>query len=121
MTKNSGFKNNFGGDATYADVSLSASDRDAFLNWMGGVLDDLEVWLTNIIADSYRVSLKIDYNNSCAMCTLTQQDSKHINHGLIISSRADDWVEAFWLCAYKIAVLFEGQRLPTRDENNRWG
>lgn len=114
-------QSNFGGNASYADVSLQQADKDAFSNWMAGVQDDFPAVFLSLIDDSYRVTSKFDYNNSCYACTLTQQDDKHVNANLIIISRSDDPIEAFWLNVYKVYVLFDGERLPTRDDNLAWG
>jgi hypothetical protein len=113
--------NGFNSDATYAAVTLQEADQDAFSNWMTGVSKDFCEGLREVLEDSYRVTLKVDYTASCHMCTFTQQDAKHHNHNLIIVSRSDDPEEAFWLNVYKIYVLFEGQRLPTQDERKGWG
>jgi len=109
-------------NANFADVKLTAADKDAFDQWFSSANADLEVWFQNMIDDSYRVSLKFDYNNSCYQCALTQQDAKHINANLIIISRAGSVEESFLLCCYKVSVLYEGQRLPSQSEgNNSWG
>jgi hypothetical protein len=85
------------------------------------VEQDFEDWLSACLDDSFRVTFKVDYNNDAVTCTFTQQDNKHRNSGLIITSRSDNFVEAFWLNCYKVFVLFDGQRLPTRDETQSWG
>jgi len=112
---------NYGTDVSFADVSLNQADKDAFSNWMSGVKEDYEDWLEAAINDSYRISFKFDYNNNCVSCVFTQQDNKHVNSGLVIISRSDNPVEAFWLTVYKVWVLFEGQRLPVREDSASWG
>jgi len=114
-------ENGFNSSASYAAVTLQDSDVDAFSNWMTGVTKDFSSGLLEVLEDSYRVTMKVDYNSNCHMCTFTQQDEKHHNHGLIIVSRSDEPEEAFWLNVYKIYVLFDGQRLPTQDERKGWG
>lgn len=114
-------KSNFGSDVSYADVKLIAGEKEAFLHWAktGDVncIDCLEA----LIADSYRVTVKVDYNNNSTNVSLTQQDNKHRNSGLVIISRSDNVDEALLLSFYKVFVLYEGQRLPTRDDNDTWG
>jgi hypothetical protein len=114
-------KAEYGQDASFADVKLNASEKDVFLSWVkstdANCIDSLEA----LIADSYRVSVKYDYQNSCVTVTLTQQDTKHRNSGLVIMSRSDNVDAAILLSGYKVFVLFEGQRLPTRSEDNSWG
>lgn len=114
-------KATFGEDASYADVKLTASEKDVFLQWQektdANCIDSLEA----LIADSYRVGCKYDYNNNCVCVTLTQQDNKHRNSGLIIMSRAATVDSAIILSGYKVFVLFEGQRLPTNQRDNDWG
>lgn len=111
----------WGHDVSFADVKLNVSERDVYLQWLkssdANCIDSLE----SLVSDSYRVSLKCDYNNNCYVASLTQQDTKHINFGLVIMSRGDTVDNAILLSAYKVFVLFEGQRLPTASENNDWG
>jgi hypothetical protein len=111
----------YGNDASFADVKLTASEKDVFLQWRektdANCIDSLEA----LIADSYRVGCKYDYQNSCYVVTLTQQDTKHRNSGLIIMSRADSIDNALLLSSYKVFVLFEGQRLPTDKRDDNWG
>lgn len=113
--------NEWNSDVSYADVRLSSADKDAFLNWTKGVSQDFSTALTMVLDESYRVTFKYDYNNSCHVCTFTQQDNKHHNRGLAIMSRSDEPEEAFWLNVYKVHVLYEGQRIPTQTEGNTWG
>jgi hypothetical protein len=111
----------YGDNATFADVSLSQSDKDAFSKWMSDALPDIEIWLAALTDDSYRLSLKFDYHNNCYSAALTQQDNKHHNSGLVIMSRASTAVEAVLMSAYKVFVLFDGEALPTRNADNNWG
>jgi hypothetical protein len=113
--------NNFSGDATFADVSLTQADKDAFSSWMDDASKDFELWLNQLIDDSYRITVKFDYNNNCYTSSATQQDQKHVNAGLIIMSRAGSPLEALLMAIYKIFVLFPGERLPTREETAGWG
>jgi hypothetical protein len=115
------WQNGFG-NADFADVTLTQSDKDAFLKWMTGAAADFSEALTMCLQEGYRLSLKFDYDNSCYIASLTQQDRKHHNHNLVITSRSDDAEEAFFLSFYKVAILFPGERLPTRAETRRdWG
>jgi hypothetical protein len=107
--------------ALYADVTLTAADKVAFLSWMSSVSGDFGLGLQSMLDQSYRVTFKTDYHNSCEQVTFTQQDEKHHNQGLIIISRSDSAEEAFWITVYKTEVLFEGQRLPTREDQAGWG
>jgi hypothetical protein len=113
--------NAYGDNAVFADVSLTTDDKAAFSSWIDDALPDIDIWIAALTDDSYRVSLKFDYNNNCYSAALTQQDDKHNNAGLIIMSRANTAVEALMMSAYKVFVLFEGERLPIRDQNNAWG
>lgn len=111
----------WGQDASFADVKLNASEKDAFLLWLKNSDVNCIDCLEALIADSYRVSVKVDYNNDCTSVSLSQQDNKHRNSGLIIISRAGNVDEAIILSFYKVFVLFEGQRLPTAGQNENWG
>jgi hypothetical protein len=108
-------------DVQYASVTLSEADKAAFNAWFGEAEGDFEVWLENLVNQSYRVSVKYDYNNNCFQATLTQQDAKHVNSGLTIISRASSSVEAVLMSAYKVDVMYPDQRLPVQDRDSTWG
>ncbi len=108
-------------DAKFAQCDLTEADKPAFTNWLKGVEQDFVTLLGVVANDGYRVGVKTDFNNSCYMVTFTQQDVKHVNNGIILTSRSDDIDEAFFLCMYKAYVLYEGQRLPTQSERPFWG
>jgi len=115
------WQSNFG-SADFADVTLNESDKVAFSSWMIDAAPDFSEALIMCLQEGYRLSLKFDYDNSCYIASLTQQDRKHHNHDLVITSRSDDPEEAFFLSFYKVAVLYPGERLPTRAETRRdWG
>ena len=113
--------NSWNQNVTYAAVNLTEADKDAFSSWLTNVAEDFGSALTRVLEDLYRVTLKVDVNNNCYMCTWTQQDFKHRNANLTIISRSDDPEEAFWLNIYKVYVLYENQRLPSQQEANTWG
>lgn len=108
-------------DVNYAAVTLTVSEKDAFLSWMSGVQQDYDTWMEAVLEASYRVTFKVDYNSVCMMCTWTQQDNKSKNAGLTIVSRAETFYEAFWLNCYKVYVLYENQRLPDQKSAATWG
>ena len=120
-TQTNNFRSSSNNDALYAEVNLTEADRSAFENWLAGVSIEPAEALELLADEGYRITFKIDFNNSCAMCTLTQQDNKHHNAGLIITSRSDDLLEAFWLNAYKVLELYQHQRLPTKSDRALWG
>lgn len=109
------------GDSEFATAALSRDDETVFRKWLETVSEDFSSALQRCADDLYRVSFKADINNNCFMVTFTQQDEKHHNAGLIVSSRSDDVEEAFWLTVYKIYVMFADQRLPTEKQDRSWG
>jgi hypothetical protein len=119
--KNQRQNSGWGMDVTFADAKLNAQEKDVFLSWLKTTDVNCIDCLEALIADSYRVSIKVDYNNDCTTVSLSQQDNKHRNSGLIIVSRAGSVDEAIILSYYKVFVLFAHQRLPTAGENESWG
>lgn len=104
--------------AEFADVRIWGETKDAFSLWLSKNAPDTAEALTVLTDDSYRVSLKYDYNNTCYACSLTQQDAKHHNNNLVIISRAGTADEAVLMSVYKVMVMFPGERLPTQGEND---
>jgi hypothetical protein len=107
--------------SVFAKCELTKADSEAFLNWTTGLEKDFATALSDVTQDLWRVSLKVDVNNNCYMASFTQQDFKNVNANVVLTSRSDDLEEAFWMCVYKIYVLWEGQRLPTEAESRSWG
>lgn len=114
-------QNNTFDASNFAQVTLSETDKDAFMLWAKERAPEFGELLEVVLGDSYRVSFKVDYHNSCTQCAFTQQDNKHNNSGVILISRADNPEEAFLLCCYKIFVMYPDSRLPTQGESNNWG
>lgn len=115
-------ENTWNNDAKFAEVRLNKADSDAFSAWLTNAAPSGIECLGWMCDDSYRVSVKYDYHNNCYVCSLTQQDPKHRNNGLVIVSRADSAETAIQMSLYKIEVMFQGQRLPDSSENgNSWG
>ena len=108
-------------NVSYAAVILSNGDKDVFSKWLTSVAEDFSSSLMRVLEDLYRVTIKVDVNNNCYMCTWTQQDAKHHNGNLTIISRSDDPEEAFWLNVYKVYVMYADERLPTQSDVQNWG
>lgn len=121
--KNTGRSNNgnYGG-ATFAEVRYTAEDQDAFLQWSqkngASILEVMDI----LIDDGYRLTVKYDYNNNCAMATVTQQDdSKHKNSNIILSCRASTVDHAVYLAAWTIFEMYPSEPLPTsRGSDDLW-
>ena len=115
-------KNSWGeSNGEFAQVTLTNADKAKFDAWLkSDAPDELEAWKW-LMDDSYRVSGKFDYNSNCYMVTLTQQDNKHRNFGVVVTSRSTDPAEAILLSLFKVEVMFAGERLPTETKNSQWG
>ena len=112
---------NYGSDSKFSSLNLTSNDKESFDTWLVEKAPSLEDGLAIVLDESYRVSLKFDYNNNAHQCSITQQDNKHKNSGIILVSRAGSAEEAFFICLYKIYVLCPDDALPTQDEQNNWG
>jgi hypothetical protein len=111
----------YGSDTEFAFSQLSAEQKSQYIAWVSSGEIALDAQMQSLVDDSYRVTLKYDYNGEAYMCSLTQQDSKHHNSGLVITSRGRGWAEALSLSYFKTFVLFEGKRLPTQEDDKSWG
>lgn len=109
------------GDALYSTARVSSQDRARFDAWLQEAPVDAAELLEILGKDSYRVTTKRDYNSSCWQVTLTQQDEKHRNAGIICISRSDDIWEALALSAYKVFAMYPDTSLPTAEEEESWG
>jgi hypothetical protein len=118
-----GGKNNRGlfGDDRFSDLRITAPEKDDFLAWAEDYPEGLVGLLFSLADDSYRLSVKRDYNSRGFQCSLTQQDDKHRNSGIICVSRSDDIVEAIFMCGYKVFRMYPDEPLPIASETGDWG
>jgi hypothetical protein len=115
-------KGSWNNDVSFADVTLLKADEDAYLKWISGVSQDLHTLMSRVVEDGWKVSVRGDVENECIVVSWTNIEPKHVNANICVTSRSDDWGEAMFLNAYKVFVIWEGQRLPTRGEKrNNWG
>lgn len=105
----------------FADVRLSHDQKEAFVTWLDAEKRTFPSALEAVLSAGYRVTLAMDFENACIKCVWTQQDPKDVNHDLVLTSRSDEWEEAFWMNVYKVYVLYDGQRLPTQSDDRSWG
>lgn len=99
-------------DVVYAEGRLKIEQRDEYKVWLKANPVEVDEVLANLLDDAYRVTIKNDYHNRCVMVTLTQQDEKHHNAGLVITTRGDEIHDTVTMAAYKVFVAYSGQRLP---------
>jgi hypothetical protein len=116
-------KNNggFSGDASFSDLRITAQIKDDFLAWSEDYPEGLIGLLLSLADDSYRLSVKRDYNGRGFQCSLTQQDDKHRNSGIICVSRSGDIVEAIFMCGYKVFRMYPDDPLPVASQTGDWG
>jgi len=69
----------------------------------------------------YKFSLTADIDNECFIASYTQRGVNHLHTNVTVSSRSDDWEEAYFLTYYKIMQLYSGKKLPLEAKRNNWG
>lgn len=104
-------------DANWAQISWTTDMKDEFAAWIEQANPDYVSSLTRLCDDSYRVSVKRDYNQNCHRCTCSQQNTgKHKNAGILLSELASTPEKAIMLCDWLIFEYYRSEPLPTEDE-----
>lgn len=105
----------------FAAADLRAQDAKAFQVWFEKNAADWEEYFSALLNDSYRVTIKYDYNNMCVSAAVTNQDEKHKNAGIILMSRGTHAAEVVMMSAYKIYVMYPDEPLPLNAFRQDWG
>ncbi len=109
------------GDFTFAQIRLTEQQAEEFHAWITELKPDFFEHAREFALHGYKFSLTYDEANTCFIASYTQKASGHVHTGVTVSSRSDDWEEAFWLTVYKISVMFPEKPLPTEQRKNNWG
>jgi len=108
-------------DFSFAQIRLTEQQVDSFHNWLTELKPDFFETATRMALAGYKFSLSADLENDCFIASYTQRGAGHIHNTVTVSSRSNDWEEAFWLSVYKLTVLFPDKPLPTEQRKNNWG
>lgn len=93
--------------------------KDEFATWIEQSSPDYVSSLIRLCDDSYRVSVKRDYNQNCYRCTVSQQNTnKHKNAGILLSELASTPEKAVMLCEWLVFEFYHNEPLPTEDDDN---
>jgi len=109
------------GNLKFANISMREDEKNQFMDWYAVARDDIDEWLSQLIDDSYRLTLKFNYNDRCYQTSVTQQDTKHENFGSCMVTRAGSVEEVILLTLWKIFVLCEGGEWPSEQQRSLWG
>lgn len=108
-------------DFAFVECDLRSADKEHFQGWQDEHYDDLEVILTDLMREGYRITLKFDFNNACFSASMTQQDSKHTNSNKVLMARAGYPMEVLSMILYKHIVKLQGGDWPTLEQKTLWG
>lgn len=111
-----------GSSVEFASRRLSREEAEAFIEWYKSGSPDFEDALFKVIAATYKVSFKIDMDNSAQVCSFMMQDDRHPHHNVYLTSRSDDPIEAFFMCCFKVWIIYENKKIDTDSTlKNNWG
>jgi len=105
----------------FAQIRLNTEQRDEFYDWTKSFKTSVAECMAEMALSGYKFSLSADIENECFIASYTQRKPGHVHMNITVSSRSDDWEEAYWLTFYKIKVLYEDKALPLEQTKNNWG
>jgi len=121
MAKNTGNNGQFRFTTQFAAVRLDPEGKDAFQTWLKEVGDDYGNFVVICQGDGWKIGSRWDNANDCFIHSFTMTDEKDRNANICVTSRSDNYFEAFFLNYYKVYVLYDKKRLPTEAPKENWG
>lgn len=110
-----------GGEFEFINFSLPASDEKSLKEWVKAKGVTGEMALEELLLAGYKISLKIDRDNSCYIVTTTG-DSNTPNNNKAMSSRSDVVMDALIIAYYKVSQVFQmGIWINPHKQDSRWG
>lgn len=106
---------------SFVVCDLRSDDKPDFEAWCDEYGDDWASLVETTTREAYRLTIKFDFNNSCFMASMTQQDQKHPNANKLLSARAGDPQEAILMVLYKHFRKLAGETWPIEAQNRFWG
>lgn len=108
-------------DFYFIDCRLDSRDKDKFNAWYKTATEDFSTYWGTVLQGGYKQSCTWDNQNDTFTASITCVDDEHPNYGAVLTSRADNPVEALALTLYKYIVVFDGGQFPTATVKSTWG
>ncbi len=113
--------NEFTTPTFFVQCSLNANERNDFQRWLDEEGARNEMWIEDLTALGYKISLSYVSTRAAYCVSLTNKDPKSINVGGIVTSWSSDWREALLLGAYKISVVLPTSSWKELHDKAAWG
>jgi hypothetical protein len=91
----------------FVNYDLTVSDK-ATLKKAGPLNDDVLKTLAQLAKEGYKVSISWDSYSDCVQAFLIGASSSCVNHGFILTSRANELSKALAALVFKHSVVFDG-------------
>jgi hypothetical protein len=121
MAKNTKNNAQFRFTTQFAAIRLSAEDKVSFQTWLAENGDDYGNFVVIAQNDGWKVGSRWDGVNDCFIHSFTMTDEDDRNANICVTSRSDNYFEAFFLNYYKAYVMYDRKRLPTEAAKDNWG
>lgn len=108
-------------DWKFVNIALSTADERDFTDWFARERNNFIAMLEDLMANTYKLSLSYDFDNTCFIATVSGTKSSTINAGSSISARSDDFLESICLVLYKHYVMCEGKDWSEHARPSNWG
>lgn len=108
-------------DYYFIECRLDVRDKDKFAAWYKAANEDFSMYWATVLQGGYKQSCTWDMQNDTFIASITCTDQEHPNFGAVLTSRADNPVEALALTLYKYIVIFDGGQFPRDRVKSSWG
>jgi len=105
----------------FANVRMSKEQREDFLVWQEGILEDTVEVVTSVLLTGYKMSIKWDGENETWVVTLTGTEMTRTNDKTSMSARHQDLTTALLLSVYKHVVICGSSAWNTAADEENWG
>jgi hypothetical protein len=106
-------------DFNLIDYRLTDEELAAFDAWVQKKAANPTQILTELAASDYKVSLTFVENSEAWCCTVTGKENAKFNSKCSLTSWADEPLEALYMGAFKVAIIFNGGKWATKQQSRR--
>lgn len=105
----------------FSSFRLSSDEAKSFQAWYSTEAPNVDEMLQILAVDLYRVTVKQDLRNEAVCCSISTQDTPHINAQIGLQSWAENASDAIAIGFFKVYVLYVDQQWPYGKEKSAWG
>lgn len=106
---------------TFLHIKLDDKQKKGFPAFVDKAVPDLNVYLTNLVLDGYKLSLSFAEKSSTFVASVTCRTDDSVNKGLCVTSHHSDADMAIFVALYKHFVILGEDPWSETVKGDDWG